>query len=81
MSATQSSCFRRVNWSVASLESASAIMAAVEYERFADIYRVWSATAASARANLDFYVDAYVAADGPVKDGRGRVLGCYLSSA
>ncbi|MBP6715988.1 MAG: methyltransferase domain-containing protein [Acidobacteria bacterium] len=47
-----------------------------EYERFADIYAVWTATAASAQANRDFYVDAYVAADGPVVElgvGDGRI--------
>ena len=48
----------------------------MEYERFADIYAIWSATAASARANLAFYVDAYVATDGPVVElgvGDGRI--------
>ena len=39
---------------------------AAEYDRFSDIYRVWTQTAASARANLGFYVDAYEAANGPV---------------
>ncbi|MEQ1760798.1 MAG: methyltransferase domain-containing protein [Vicinamibacterales bacterium] len=51
-------------------------MATVEYERFADIYRIWSATAASARANLEFYVEAYLAARGPVVElgvGDGRI--------
>jgi SAM-dependent methyltransferase len=48
----------------------------VEYERFADIYRIWSATAPSARANLEFYVGAYLDADGPVAElgvGDGRI--------
>jgi SAM-dependent methyltransferase len=66
-----------------------------EYDTFADIYPVWTDTAASTRANLVFYVEAYVAADGPVVelgvgDGRiavqaalqGRpVIGVDLSSA
>ena len=37
-----------------------------EYDRFADIYAIWTDTAASTRANLAFYVDAYAAAEGPV---------------
>ena len=48
----------------------------VEYERFADIYSIWTDTAASTRANLAFYVDAYVASDGPVVElgiGDGRI--------
>ena len=66
-----------------------------EYDSFADIYSVWTDTAASARANLSFYVDAYLAADGPVVElgvGDGRiaveaaargcpVIGVDLSSA
>jgi SAM-dependent methyltransferase len=66
-----------------------------EYDSFADVYAVWTVTAASARANLTFYVDAYLAADGPVVelgvgDGRiaveaaargGVVIGVDLSSA
>ncbi len=51
-------------------------MSAVEYEQFADIYRVWSATATSALANLSFYVDTYLAADGLVVElgvGDGRI--------
>lgn len=34
----------------------------MEYERFADIYGVWTATAPSAQANLRYYVDAYLEA-------------------
>ena len=48
----------------------------LEYDRFADIYRVWTDTAASTQANLAFYVDAYLAADGPVVElgvGDGRI--------
>jgi len=66
-----------------------------EYDSFADIYSIWTDTAGSARANLSFYVDAYLAEDGPVVelgvgDGRiaveaarrGRgVIGVDLSSA
>lgn len=51
-------------------------MAAMQYERFADIYGIWTATAASAQANLSFYVDAYLATDGPVVElgvGDGRI--------
>lgn len=51
-------------------------MATVEYERFAEIYRIWSATATSARSNLEFYLDAYLAAEGPVVElgiGDGRI--------
>lgn len=54
----------------------SAKRPAAEYDRFSDIYRVWTETAASARANLGFYVDAYEAAKGPVVElgvGDGRI--------
>ena len=47
-----------------------------EYERFADIYSVWTDTAPSARANLGFYLSAYAAAGGPVVElgvGDGRI--------
>lgn len=47
-----------------------------EYESFADIYAIWTATAASARANLEFYVGAYLDAVGPVVElgvGDGRI--------
>ena len=47
-----------------------------EYDRFSDIYTVWTQTAASAGANLAFYVDAYEAAGGPVVElgvGDGRI--------
>ena len=47
-----------------------------EYDQFADIYAVWTDTAASARANLTFYLDAYAAAEGPIVElgvGDGRV--------
>jgi SAM-dependent methyltransferase len=47
-----------------------------EYDRFADIYAVWTETAASTRANLPFYLDLYLAADGPVVElgvGDGRI--------
>ena len=49
---------------------------AAEYDRFADIYAVWTETAASSRANLAFYVDAYLAVDGLVVElgvGDGRI--------
>lgn len=54
----------------------STIMAGVDYERFADIYGIWTATAGSTRANLAFYVEAYTVADGPVVElgvGDGRI--------
>lgn len=47
-----------------------------EYDRFADIYQVWTDTAASTAANLAFYVDAYVNVPGPVVElgvGDGRI--------
>ncbi len=47
-----------------------------EYDRFADIYRVWTETASSTQANVPFYVDTYLAADGPVVElgvGDGRI--------
>lgn len=47
-----------------------------EYDRFADIYQVWTDTAASTQANLAFYVDAYVNEAGPVVElgvGDGRI--------
>jgi ubiquinone/menaquinone biosynthesis C-methylase UbiE len=66
-----------------------------EYDRFADIYAVWTETASSTQTNLPFYVDSYLAADGPVVelgigDGRiaveaakrgGRVIGVDASAA
>lgn len=47
-----------------------------EYDSFSDIYAVWTDTAASTRANLAFYVDAYLQATGPVVElgvGDGRI--------
>jgi SAM-dependent methyltransferase len=49
---------------------------ASEYDSFADIYSVWTDTAASTHANLPFYLDAYAQADGPVVElgvGDGRI--------
>lgn len=51
-------------------------MAVVEYDRFAEIYGVWTDTAASARANLEFYLSAYASAQGSVVElgvGDGRI--------
>jgi len=51
-------------------------MPASEYDSFADIYAVWTATAGSTGANLPFYLDAYAQADGPVVElgvGDGRI--------
>ncbi len=47
-----------------------------EYDSFADIYEIWTDSAAAATANRPFYVDAYLAADGPVVElgvGDGRI--------
>ena len=47
-----------------------------EYDRFADIYQVWTDTASSTQANLPFYVDAYLNESGPVVElgvGDGRI--------
>jgi SAM-dependent methyltransferase len=47
-----------------------------EYDAFSEIYSVWTDTARAARANLSFYVDAYLRADGPVVElgvGDGRI--------
>lgn len=49
---------------------------AAEYDRFAEIYAVWTDTAASTCANLAFYLDAYARVDGPVVElgvGDGRI--------
>ena len=49
---------------------------ASEYESFADIYKVWTDSAASANRNLSFYVDTYLAAEGAVVElgiGDGRI--------
>ncbi len=54
----------------------TATATSVDYERFADIYGVWTATADATRANLAFYVEAYLAAEGPVVElgvGDGRI--------
>ena len=47
-----------------------------EYDSFAEIYAVWTETAASTGANLSCFVDAYAAAEGPVVElgiGDGRI--------
>jgi SAM-dependent methyltransferase len=47
-----------------------------EYDHFADIYQVWTDTAASTQANLPFYVEAYLNEPGPVVElgvGDGRI--------
>jgi SAM-dependent methyltransferase len=59
-----------------------------EYESFAEIYEVWTATAASTNPNLAFYIDTYLAAQGAIVElgvGDGRIAveaarkGCQLS--
>jgi len=59
-----------------------------EYESFAEIYAVWTATAASTNPNLAFYIDTYLAAEGPIVElgvGDGRIAveaarrGCSLA--
>lgn len=57
-------------------DSQDIMLLLMEYDRFAEIYGVWADTAAHAGANLEFYVSAYVAADGPVVElgiGDGRI--------
>ncbi len=49
---------------------------AAQYDSFADIYGVWTETAPAAQSNRRFYVDAYLAAGGPVVElgvGDGRI--------
>jgi SAM-dependent methyltransferase len=59
-----------------------------EYESFAEIYEVWTATAASTNPNLAFYIDTYLAAQGAIVElgvGDGRIAieaarrGCSLA--
>lgn len=61
---------------------------ASEYESFAEIYEVWTATAASTNPNLAFYIDTYLAAQGAIVElgvGDGRIAieaarkGCALT--
>jgi SAM-dependent methyltransferase len=50
--------------------------AADQYDSFADIYEVWTDTAASTRSNLEFYVNLYTEEQGPVVElgvGDGRI--------
>ncbi len=54
----------------------SAAGPAAQYDCFAEVYDVWTETAAAARSNRQFYVDAYLAAGGPVVElgvGDGRI--------
>ena len=47
-----------------------------QYDSFADIYGVWTETAPAAQSNRRFYVEAYLAAEGPVVElgvGDGRI--------
>ena len=37
-----------------------------EYDSFADIYEIWTDSAAATSANRPFYLDAHLATDGPV---------------
>lgn len=49
---------------------------ASEYESFAEIYGVWTATAASTNLNLAFYIDTYLAVQGVIVElgvGDGRI--------
>ncbi len=49
---------------------------AAQYDSFADIYGVWTETAPGAETNRRFYVEAYLAAGGPVVElgvGDGRI--------
>jgi len=52
-------------------------MAVSDYDSFADIYAVWTETAASTPANLAFYLDRYARTDGPIVElgvGDGRIV-------
>ena len=52
------------------------LLSSSEYDSFADIYQVWTDTAGSTEANLAFYVNAYLEAQGPVVElgvGDGRI--------
>jgi len=54
----------------------SAAGPAAQYDSFADIYGVWTETAPTAQSNRRFYVEAYLAAGGPVVElgvGDGRI--------
>ena len=54
----------------------SAVGPAAQYDSFADIYGVWAETAPAAQSNRRFYVEAYLAAGGPVVElgvGDGRI--------
>lgn len=54
----------------------SAAGAAAQYDSFADIYDIWTETAPTAQFNRGFYVEAYLAAGGPVVElgvGDGRI--------
>ena len=47
-----------------------------EYDSFADIYEIWTDSATAISANRAFYVDTYLAADGPIVElgvGDGRI--------
>ncbi len=47
-----------------------------DYDTFADIYDIWTQSAPVTERNLPFYVDAYVATEGPVVElgvGNGRI--------
>ena len=49
---------------------------AAQYDSFAEIYGVWTETAPAAQSNRRFYVEAYLAAGGPVVElgvGDGRI--------
>jgi SAM-dependent methyltransferase len=59
-----------------------------EYESFAEIYEAWTSTADSTNPNLAFYIDTYLAAQGPIVElgvGDGRIAieaarrGCSLT--
>lgn len=54
----------------------SAAGPAAQYDSFADIYGIWTETAPAAQSNRRFYVEAYLAAGGPVVElgvGDGRI--------
>ena len=63
-------------WAVSSPTRPSATGSAAQYDSFADIYGIWTETAPGVETNRRFYVDACLAAGGPVVElgvGDGRI--------
>ena len=63
-------------WAVSSPTQPPAAGSAAQYDSFADIYGIWTETAPGIETNRRFYVDACLAAGGPVVElgvGDGRI--------